>query len=72
MLVDIFTAKDHELRAAMKDLEFQLLQATQSLAEYKHRAQTAEVSQFLCISCIPHAVILAGIGRMSNQRDENT
>ena len=37
------TAKDHELRQAVKDYESQLLQATQSLADYKHRALTAEV-----------------------------
>lgn len=36
-------AKDHELRQAVKDYESQLTQTTQSLAEYKHRALTAEV-----------------------------
>ena len=36
-------AKDHELRLAVRDLEAHLTQATQSLAEYKHRAHTAEV-----------------------------
>jgi outer membrane murein-binding lipoprotein Lpp len=37
------TAKDHELRQAVKDYNSQLTQVTQSLAEYKHRALTAEV-----------------------------
>jgi len=37
-------AKDHELRQAVKDYEAQLQQVTQSLAEYKHRAHSAEVS----------------------------
>ncbi|EEB88659.1 hypothetical protein MPER_13386, partial [Moniliophthora perniciosa FA553] len=36
--------KEHELRQAVKDYESQLVQATQSLAEYKHRALTAEMS----------------------------
>ncbi|PPR06821.1 hypothetical protein CVT26_003847 [Gymnopilus dilepis] len=43
VLQDFQSAKDHELREAVKDLESQLLQATQSLAEYKHRALTAEL-----------------------------
>ena len=38
-----WTAKDHELHQAVKGYESQLLQATQALAEYKHRAITAEV-----------------------------
>lgn len=37
-------AKEHELRQAVKDYESQLVQATQSLAEFKHRALTAEVN----------------------------
>ncbi|KIY47386.1 hypothetical protein FISHEDRAFT_27774, partial [Fistulina hepatica ATCC 64428] len=43
VLQDFQAAKDHELRQAVKDHESQLLQATQSLAEFKHRALTAEV-----------------------------
>ncbi|KAF8178261.1 hypothetical protein BJ912DRAFT_900458 [Pholiota molesta] len=43
VLQDFQAAKDHELRQAVKDYESQLLQATQSLAEYKHRALTAEL-----------------------------
>lgn len=38
-------AKEHELRQAVKDYESQLVQVTQSLAEYKHRALTAEVNR---------------------------
>ncbi|KAJ7211371.1 hypothetical protein GGX14DRAFT_450107 [Mycena pura] len=37
-------SKDHELRQAVKDYNSQLIQATQSLAEYKHRALTAELT----------------------------
>lgn len=40
---DLFSAKDHELRQAVKEYNSQLTQVTQSLAEYKHRALTAEV-----------------------------
>ncbi len=72
MLVDVCSAKDHELRAAVKDLESQLLQATQSLAEFKHRALTAEVSQCSCVPCISQVVTSVGIGRVPNQCDENT
>lgn len=36
-------AKDHELQQAIKEHESQLVQITQSLAEFKHRAHTAEV-----------------------------
>ncbi|KAJ7738891.1 hypothetical protein B0H14DRAFT_2991517 [Mycena olivaceomarginata] len=36
-------SKDHELRQAVKDYNSQLTQVTQSLAEYKHRALTAEL-----------------------------
>ncbi|KAF8955315.1 hypothetical protein BDZ97DRAFT_1926913 [Flammula alnicola] len=43
VLQDFQAAKDHELRQAVKDYESQLFQATQSLAEYKHRALTAEL-----------------------------
>ncbi|KAF9479791.1 hypothetical protein BDN70DRAFT_878430 [Pholiota conissans] len=43
VLQDFQAAKDHELRQAVKDYESQLLQVTQSLAEYKHRALTAEL-----------------------------
>ncbi|KAJ7461844.1 hypothetical protein B0H11DRAFT_1735726 [Mycena galericulata] len=42
VLQDFQAAKDHELRQAVKDYNSQLIQATQSLAEYKHRALTAE------------------------------
>ncbi|KAJ7064897.1 hypothetical protein C8F01DRAFT_779575 [Mycena amicta] len=43
VLQDFQAAKDHELRQAVKDYNSQLMQATQSLAEYKHRALTAEL-----------------------------
>ncbi|KAF9078828.1 hypothetical protein BDP27DRAFT_1310245 [Rhodocollybia butyracea] len=43
VLQDFQTAKEHELRQAVKDYESQLVQVTQSLAEYKHRATTAEM-----------------------------
>ncbi|OCH89314.1 hypothetical protein OBBRIDRAFT_794357 [Obba rivulosa] len=43
VLVEFQEAKDHELRQAVKDYDSQLMQATQSLAEYKHRALTAEL-----------------------------
>ncbi|TRM63634.1 hypothetical protein BD626DRAFT_548013 [Schizophyllum amplum] len=43
VLQDFQAAKDHELRQAVKDYESQLMQVTQSLAEYKHRALTAEL-----------------------------
>ncbi|KIM46665.1 hypothetical protein M413DRAFT_440265 [Hebeloma cylindrosporum] len=43
VLQDFQAAKDHELRQAVKDYETQLFQATQSLAEFKHRALTAEL-----------------------------
>lgn len=39
----IRVAKDHELRQAVKDYESQLVQVTQSLAEFKSRALNAEV-----------------------------
>ncbi|KAJ4000146.1 hypothetical protein F5050DRAFT_1563626 [Lentinula boryana] len=42
VLQDFQAAKEHELRQAVKDYESQLVQVTQSLAEYKHRALTAE------------------------------
>ncbi len=44
-LLDVRIAKDHELREAVKNLNSQVLQTIQSLAEYKHRAHTAEVGQ---------------------------
>ncbi|KAJ3932917.1 MAG: hypothetical protein NXY57DRAFT_1000924 [Lentinula lateritia] len=44
VLQDFQAAKEHELRQAVKDYESQLIQVTQSLAEYKHRALTAETS----------------------------
>ena len=37
------SAKDHELRQAVEDYQAQLNQAIDQLAEYKHRALTAEV-----------------------------
>ncbi|KAF7316394.1 Guanylate kinase [Mycena indigotica] len=43
VLQDFQAAKDHELRQAVKDYNSQLMQATQSLAEFKHRALTAEL-----------------------------
>ncbi|KAF8069173.1 hypothetical protein FPV67DRAFT_1607506 [Lyophyllum atratum] len=44
VLQDFQAAKDHELKQAIKDYESQLTQVTQSLAEYKHRALSAEVA----------------------------
>ncbi|KAF8888554.1 hypothetical protein BD779DRAFT_1439908 [Infundibulicybe gibba] len=43
VLQDFQSGKDHELRQAVKDYESRLDQVTQSLAEYKHRAITAEM-----------------------------
>ncbi|KAF9816844.1 hypothetical protein IEO21_03818 [Rhodonia placenta] len=43
VLEDFQAAKDHELRQATKEYESQLQSVTQSLAEYKHRALTAEL-----------------------------
>ncbi|KAJ7634718.1 hypothetical protein FB45DRAFT_743754 [Roridomyces roridus] len=43
VLQDFQAAKDHELRQAVKDYDSQLIQVTQSLAEFKHRALTAEL-----------------------------
>jgi len=43
VLEDFQAAKDHELQQALKEHETQLLQVTQSLAEFKHRALTAEM-----------------------------
>lgn len=40
----MITAKDHELKQALKAHDTQLVQITQSLAEFKHRAHTAEVT----------------------------
>lgn len=41
---DGLTDKDRELRQAVKDYESQVVQTTQLLAEFKHRALTAEVN----------------------------
>ncbi|KAG6831849.1 hypothetical protein H0H87_003648 [Tephrocybe sp. NHM501043] len=43
VLQDFQAAKDHELKQAVKDYDSQLTQVTQSLAEFKHRALTAEL-----------------------------
>ncbi|KAL5499104.1 hypothetical protein ACEPAH_1622 [Sanghuangporus vaninii] len=43
VLEDFQNAKDHELRQAVRDRDSQLVRITQSLAEYKHRAHTAEM-----------------------------
>ncbi|KAI0074083.1 hypothetical protein K474DRAFT_1602144 [Panus rudis PR-1116 ss-1] len=43
VLEDFQAAKEHELQQAVKGYETQLLQVTQSLAEFKHRALTAEL-----------------------------
>ncbi|THH01466.1 hypothetical protein EW026_g1222 [Hermanssonia centrifuga] len=43
VLEDFQAAKDRELQQAVKDYEARLMQVTQSLAEYKHRALTAEL-----------------------------
>lgn len=37
-------AKDRELQQAVKSYEARLMEVTQSLAEFKHRALTAEVT----------------------------
>jgi len=42
----LFPAKDHELQQAVNEREAQLVEVTQSLAEYKHRALQAEVRFF--------------------------
>jgi outer membrane murein-binding lipoprotein Lpp len=42
-LSDVHTAKDHEVRQAVSDLEIRYNEVTVSLAEFKHRALTAEV-----------------------------
>ena len=41
--VDCCTAKDHDLKQAVKDYESRLLDVTQSLAEFKSRALNAEL-----------------------------
>ncbi|KAI0716887.1 hypothetical protein C8Q76DRAFT_617212 [Earliella scabrosa] len=43
VLEDFQQSKDHDLKQAVKDYESQLLQVTQSLAEYKSRALNAEL-----------------------------
>ncbi|KAI0821945.1 hypothetical protein BC628DRAFT_1393085 [Trametes gibbosa] len=43
VLEDFQAAKDHDLKQAVKGYEAQLLQVTQSLAEYKSRALNAEL-----------------------------
>ncbi|KAI8972800.1 hypothetical protein BD414DRAFT_425485 [Trametes punicea] len=43
VLEDFQAAKEHDLKQAVKDYESQLLQVTQSLAEYKSRALNAEL-----------------------------
>lgn len=43
VLEDFQAAKDHELQQAIKGHESQLIEVTQSLAEFKHRALTAEL-----------------------------
>ncbi|KAI5118545.1 hypothetical protein M0805_008485 [Coniferiporia weirii] len=43
VLEDFQLSKDHELRQAVRDRDTQLTQVTQALAEYKHRAHTAEL-----------------------------
>lgn len=51
-------AKDHELQQAVKDHDTQLLQVTQSLAEFKHRALTAEVGYCSPFSHLPRMLNL--------------
>lgn len=41
-LLFLLTAKDAEIRSALADYELQILQTTQSLAEFKSRALSAE------------------------------
>ncbi|KAI0280191.1 hypothetical protein BGY98DRAFT_965096 [Russula aff. rugulosa BPL654] len=43
VLEDFQSAKDHELQQAVNEREVQLVEVTQSLAEYKHRALQAEL-----------------------------
>lgn len=43
VLEDFQSAKDHELRQAVNEREAQLVEVTQFLAEYKHRALQAEL-----------------------------
>jgi hypothetical protein len=45
----LFSAKDHELQQAVNEREVQLVEVTQYLAEYKHRALQAEVRFFLYV-----------------------
>ncbi|KAG5641132.1 hypothetical protein DXG03_005946 [Asterophora parasitica] len=46
VLQDFQAAKDHELKQAVKEYDSQLTGVTQSLAEFKHRALTAEVGAY--------------------------
>ncbi|KAF9002801.1 hypothetical protein BDZ89DRAFT_649815 [Hymenopellis radicata] len=46
VLQDFQAAKDHELRQAVKDRDSQLHRLEQDVAEFKHRALTAEVAIF--------------------------
>ena len=57
------TAKDHELRQAVKEKDAQLIQATQALAEFKHRAHTAEVSKLAFISFLVNEKYPDAVGR---------
>ena len=52
LILCIIEARDLELRQAIQDRDAQLSAITQSLAEYKHRAHTAEVS------IPPHSYVL--------------
>ncbi|KAI0035445.1 hypothetical protein K488DRAFT_43167 [Vararia minispora EC-137] len=44
VLEDFQAAKDHEIKQSVREYERQLLSATQSLAEFKHRALQAELA----------------------------
>lgn len=58
LLICPMTAKEHELRQAVKDYESRLMTVTQSLAEYKHRALTAEVSRCFLITSMRIATMM--------------
>ena len=55
-LSDAHTAKDHEIRQAVSDLETRYSEVTVSLAEFKHRALTAEVRP-LTVKQVQHMLI---------------
>lgn len=61
-------AKDHELRQAVEDYQAQLNQAIDQLAEYKHRALTAEVR---AITIVYMMAYFDSIGRVIRNSSEH-